>query len=197
MMRSRLSSGAGSFQTGMSGTCLISLPSRASLPRERNRTATLNAGKSLASRWRYSCVAQSGAWDLLITDKQSDRVIGPGGVEECGIEWYLWPRDDGLFSPPHILIKEHESFPILLRKEGGKLLFRHKIIGIAAPAKDISMLESIYEFLKANRELVEFMAAFGAQYLIGRQAALLKKNIMDLPYQEGGQIVFRGVQKYL
>jgi hypothetical protein len=136
-------------------------------------------------------------WDLLVTDAFNDRGIDPGGITTCGIEWYLWPREDGLFRPPHILIKEHESLPILLRKRGGKLLFRDKVIGIAAPSKDISKLESIYEFLKANRELVEFFAAFGAQYLIGRQAALLKKNIMDLPYREGGEIVFHGVQKHL
>jgi hypothetical protein len=109
----------------------------------------------------------------------------------------LWPRDDGLFNPPHILIKEHESLPVVLRKTGGKLLFRDQIVGIAAPAKDISRLESLYEFLKANRKFVEFFAAFGAKYLIGRQAALLKKNIMDLPSPEGGEIVFRGVRKYL
>jgi hypothetical protein len=87
--------------------------------------------------------------------------------------------------------------PIAFRRDGDRLLFRHKVIGIAAPSEDGSQLEKLYEFLKTNRAFVAFFAAFGAQYLIGRQAALLKKNIMDLPYPEGGQLVFRGVQKYL
>jgi hypothetical protein len=136
-------------------------------------------------------------WDLLLTDALTDKGITPNGIKRCGIEWYLWPRDDRLFSPPHILIKEHPSLPVVFRRKGARLLFRDQVIGIAAPPADISKLENIYQFLTSNREFLEFFAAFGAKYLIGRQAALLKKNIMDLPYSEGGGMCFRGIQTLL
>jgi len=162
-------------------------------------TQSYAPSKATESKKRYTPKhkPERAKWDLLDTDALSDKGIELGGIKECGIKWYLWPRDDRLFKPPHILIKEHPSLPIVLRKTGDKLLFRDKVIGIAAPAHDLSRLESICDFLKTNRDSVQFFAAFGPQYLIGRQAALLKLNIMDLPYREGGEIVFRGVQKYL
>ena len=42
-----------------------------------------------------------------------------------------------------------------------------------------------------------FFAAFGPRYLTGRQTAMLKKDILDLPYSEDDALAFRGVQKYL
>jgi len=107
------------------------------------------------------------------------------------------PLDWRVFTPPHILIKAHESCPVVFRRAGKKLLFRDKIIGIAATKEHLEELERIYEFLAANRHYVEFFAAFGPQYLIGRQAALLTANIMALPYPHDGKLAFRGVQKYL
>ena len=136
-------------------------------------------------------------WDLLDTDSLSNTGIDEAGINQCKIEWYLWPRDDALYSPPHLLIKEHESLPVALREAGEKLLFRHEIIGIAAPKKDIPLLKVIYEFLENIRPYMPFFASFGPRYLVGRQTAVLKKDIMVLPYPEDGKLVFRGVQKFL
>jgi len=135
--------------------------------------------------------------DCLDTKGLSAKGINKDFIEKNQEVLFHRPLDWRLFTPPHILIKAHESFPIVLRKIGGKLLFKDKITGIAAPIRELPELERIYEFLKSNRAYVEFFAAFGPQYMIGRQAALLNKNIMDLPYPEDGKLVFRGVQKYL
>lgn len=136
-------------------------------------------------------------WDLLGTEALSEIGIDPNGIKRCGIEWYLWPRDDRLFSPPHLLIKEHESLPLALRESGDKLLFRHEIVGIAAPERDLPQLKAMYDALLSLRSSMPFFAAFGPRYLTGRQSAMLKKDILDLPYPEDGELVFRGVQKHL
>lgn len=136
-------------------------------------------------------------WDLLETEALSEVGIDPSGIERCGVEWYLWPRDDRLFSPPHLLIKEHESLPLALRESGSTLLFRHEIVGIAAPESDRSQLRAMYDALLSLRASMPFFAAFGPRYLTGRQTAMLKKDILDLPYSGDGELIFRGVQKHL
>jgi hypothetical protein len=109
------------------------------------------------------------------------------------------PLDAKLFTPPHLLIKENERFPVALRLEGVPLLFRHKIIGISVPdtVADRAKLSALSEFLRAQRMNGQFFAAFGPQYLIGKRGVPLKKNIMDLPYPEDGKVEFRGIQKHL
>lgn len=114
-------------------------------------------------------------------------------------ELFHRPIDMRLFTAPHLLIKEHESFPMALRLEGEKLLFRHKIVGIAAPdtKEDKKHLRQLYEYLRDNRRASQFFAAFGPQYLIFRVATPLKKNLMDLPYPEDGKLLFTGIQNHL
>jgi hypothetical protein len=136
-------------------------------------------------------------WSVLDTEALGENGIDAKGISKCGVEWYLWPRDDKLFSPPHILIKEHESLPLAIREQGKVLLFRHEIIGIAAPREDVPQLRAIYAFLQGARDHIPFFAAFGPRYLVGRQTALLKNDIMNLPFPKDGKLVFRGIQKYL
>ena len=137
------------------------------------------------------------SWSLLDTASFDENGIDPVGIRTHKIEWFERPRADELFSPPHILIKEHPTFPIAIRKEGERLMFKDQIIGIAAPASDVGELERVYRYLIEVKPFAEFFAAFGSKFLITRQAVLLKKNIMDLPFPENGKLVFRGVQKYL
>jgi hypothetical protein len=135
----------------------------------------------------------------LETEGLSESGIDLALVQPCGLEWFLWPRDERLFQPPHLLIKEHESFPMVLRLDGEKLLFRDKVVGIAAPdtEEDRALLQQLYDFLRDNRRASQFFAAFGPQYLIFRVATPLKKNLMDLPYPKDGKLLFSGVQNYL
>jgi hypothetical protein len=156
-------------------------------------------GKATDSKKRYTPQhkPKRAGWDLLDTKGLSETGIDASKISRCGIEWYLWPRADKLFNPPHILIKEHESLPVAFRETGNKLLFRHEIIGIAATKKDLHLLKMLNEFLQNVRPYMPFFASFGPRYLVGRQSAFLKKDVMDLPYPEDAKLVFRGVQKYL
>ena len=136
-------------------------------------------------------------YDILETDALTEDGIDEAGIHKCGKEHFDRPRDERLFSPPHLLIKEHESLPLGLRESGDKLLFRHEIVGIAAPERDLPQLKAMYDALLSLRSSMPFFAAFGPRYLTGRQSAMLKKDILDLPYPEDGELVFRGVQKHL
>src|ERR1035441_10488725 len=155
--------------------------------------------KATDSKKRYTPQhkPERAGWDLLDTKGLSESGIDTSKIKRCGIEWYLWPRDERLFSTPHILIKEHESLPVAFRKTGSRLLFKHEIIGIAATKEDLHLLKMLNEFLLGVRPYMPFFASFGPRYLVGRQSAFLKKDVMDLPYPEDGKLIFRGVQKYL
>lgn len=154
--------------------------------------------KTLASRVLQH-KPEYALFDLLETKGLTHEGIDESYVTKCQLEWFLRPRDQRLFTTPHLLIKEHESFPMALRLEGEKLLFRHKIVGIAAPdtEEDKKHLRQLYEYLRDNRRASQFFAAFGPQYLIFRVATPLKKNLMDLPYPKDGKILFTGVQNHL
>ncbi len=155
------------------------------------------ATTKLKQRYKPQHKPERAKWDLLDTDAFDEHGIDPKGIHPCGIEWYRRATDDRLYKPPHLLIKKSASLPLELRREGRELLFKHRIVGIACPPEDLFQLEKVYEFLRTNRLFVEFFASFGPEYLIGRQASILKKSIMDLPYSEGRKLVFRGVQEYL
>jgi|GEM_PF-712284 len=136
-------------------------------------------------------------YKLIETDALTDRGLDVAKIKKCDIEWFLWPRDERLYSPPHLLIKEHPTFPMVLRVEGERMLFKDQIIGIACPQSDVAELQSLYDFLSTNRRACEFFASFGPKFLIFRQNALQKSNIMDLPYPKEGKLLFTGVQNYL
>ncbi len=154
-------------------------------------SSNLKAGTERKHRPEYA------DYDILETDALTDDGIDEAGIHKCGKEHFDRPRDDRLFSPPHLLIKEHESLPLALRESGDKLLYRHEIVGIATPAGDLPQLRIMYEALISLRPSMPFFAAFGPRYLTGRQSAMLKKDILDLPFPEDGNLVFRGIQKHL
>lgn len=135
--------------------------------------------------------------DILETEGLTVSGIDSSRISKSDLEWFLWPRNRELFNPPHLLIKEHESLPLVIREVGEPLLFRHEIVGIKAPAKDLHMLRDIAANLAVTRQEFPFFAAFGPRYLTGRQSAVLKKDIMDLPYPEHTGLLFQGIQKHL
>lgn len=137
-------------------------------------------------------------WPLLQTDKfVKDTQLGECIQPDSGLEYFERPRLDELFYPPKLLIKEREELPLCLFKDGGPLLFGHEAVGIKAPGQYFSLLEEMANALLGVRESFMFFAAFGPRYLTGRQSAVLKKDIMNLPYPKEGTLVFRGLQKHL
>lgn len=136
---------------------------------------------------------------VLNTTDFTDGKLDESQFGEMEDEWFHRPIELKLFSPPHLLVKEHETFPLVLRMMGDPLLFRHKIVGFSAPdtPEDRKELQSLHEFLRDNRKSAQFFAAFGPQYLIFRMGTPLKKSLMDLPYPEDGKVLFQGVQNHL
>lgn len=136
---------------------------------------------------------------VVETSDFSDEHLDESKFGQMEDVWFHRPIDLKLFSPPHLLVKEHETFPVVLRMKGEPLMFRHKIVGFAVPntSKDREELQQLYEFLRDNRKSAKFFAAFGPQYLIFRMGTPMKKSLMDLPYPEDGKVLFRGIQNYL
>lgn len=161
-------------------------------------------------QWHYTEGFIEGIGDKALDHRSEWRILpSESFIDDCipeietlpksGITDYERPRHDNLFCPPHLLIKENEGFPMVLRLSGEKLLFRDKIIGMAAPdtQADKEELRRIHVYLLQNRRAAEFFTAFGPQYLIFRVGVPLKKSLDDLPYSRDSNVLFNGIQAYL
>jgi hypothetical protein len=90
-----------------------------------------------------------------------------------------------IFKPPHLLIKEQagkNSIPVEFRND--YLSFKHEIIGIYAPKRDVRELKDIERRIKNNKTYLFHIAGFSGRYMIGRVTAVLKKDIEALPFPE-------------
>ena len=97
------------------------------------------------------------------------------------------PRSEERFTAPLLLIKEADSLPMAFVEEGF-LPYRHKIIGIHAPAEDCGALKALYELLADRHEFYRFACALnGTQGLVGKATSVLSQDIFALPFPEEGQ----------
>lgn len=65
------------------------------------------------------------------------------------------------------------------------LVFRAKIIGIHTPKKYKDQLVKLYDYLKEKNDLLRFyIACTSSQLLVNRATALLKEDLMRMPYPE-------------
>jgi hypothetical protein len=124
--------------------------------------------------------------------------IDKSAIHPLKVKKYSSTRDVRLYDPPHLLVKEHESLPCALRRKGeGALGFKDKIVGIKCPEDDESKLAQLSDYLGENRSYLQFFLSFGSQYLVNKQSAILKEDIMDLPFPENGKLEFHGVEEWL
>ena len=90
-----------------------------------------------------------------------------------------------IFSPPHILIKEvvdSLSIPAIYSDE--ELVFTKGFVGIHAPMKDKDKLHKLANCLNNSGLYGVLAAVLSNQMLVGRATALLKNDIMALPYSD-------------
>lgn len=92
------------------------------------------------------------------------------------------PRQEGLYTPPLLLIRENESLPIAIW-EKGRLAYRDKIVGIHS-ANAIALREVYKRFQKEIATFRFCCALNGSQLLVGKSTAILKQDIDSLPYPE-------------
>lgn len=92
-------------------------------------------------------------------------------------------ENKNIFKGPHLLIKEgvtKSSIPIKYLDQD--LSFKHGVTGIHAPKKDANKLKNIEKRILGNRIYLYYVANFSGAYLISRATAILKKDILCLPY---------------
>jgi hypothetical protein len=91
-----------------------------------------------------------------------------------------------IFSAPHLLIKENigkKKIPTFFSDD--YLTFKDKIVGIAVPIKDRNKLLEFNATFDEFRIIYRFfITTTSNQYLVGRATAILKQDIMNLPYPE-------------
>jgi hypothetical protein len=92
--------------------------------------------------------------------------------------------DERRYSPPLILLKAHDSLPVEFW-DNGFIAYRHKILGIHAPRSAAHELRSLFETLKKNKQLYQFICAVnGTQALTGKATVPLKQDFDLLPILE-------------
>lgn len=91
-----------------------------------------------------------------------------------------------IFSAPNIIVWENiggKKFPIFFNEIS--FSFKHKIIGIASLTKDKKLLQSIvYSFEKYSSLYKFLLYTTSSQVLVNRNTAILKQDIMQLPFIE-------------
>lgn len=94
------------------------------------------------------------------------------------------PSFEEIFKPPHLLIKENigdSKIPIFFSNK--YLTFRDKVVGISSPKKDYLELEDLYNTFKKNNDLFRlFIASTSNQLFINKNTAILKQDLMGVPY---------------
>lgn len=97
-------------------------------------------------------------------------------------------RSNEIFTPPMLLIKEHETIPSAVWRKHF-LAYRHKILGIAAPESDADRLEAVKSWLDRESVLLQaYLAGISASLFTQRATHVLANDLLTLPYLEGGSL---------
>lgn len=113
------------------------------------------------------------------------------GVDESKIHTlkethFAAPRIKEIFVPPLILMKEligEKKLPIYYSNK--PLTYKHLIVGIAAPKKDAQQHTDLYQTLQKRNDLFRlFIASVSNQLFINKNTAILKQDLMAIPYPE-------------
>jgi len=125
--------------------------------------------------------------NTLPTDALTEKGIDENRIEILEEKYFIRNRkkNKSVFKGPHLLIKEgvaKNSIPIAFRND--HLSFKHDIIGVHTPEKQIDELLEIEKRIKNNRTYLFYVAGFSGRYMIGRATSILKEDIESLPYPE-------------
>lgn len=88
------------------------------------------------------------------------------------------------FTPPLLLIKEHEDLFHGLWTDH-YLTYKHEIVGLAAPEKDVDKLAAVESWLTREETVLRaYVAGISARLFTQRATAILNADILALPYPE-------------
>lgn len=118
------------------------------------------------------------------TDDFSENGVTKKEICETKYFYRSSKKNKEIFKPPHLLVKESvtgKSIPVIFSDE--YLTFKHKVLGIHCPKKDISLLQKLEKFLKSDT-CVPLMWLLSGQVLTSREGVPLKGDILNLPYPQ-------------
>ena len=91
-------------------------------------------------------------------------------------------KTDRRFTPPLLLIKEHEDLHHGLW-QGHYLAYKHEIVGLAAPQRDIDLLSAINAWLDRESVVLRaYIAGISPRLFTQRATAILNADVLALPY---------------
>lgn len=94
------------------------------------------------------------------------------------------PKSERRFTPPLLLIKEHEDLHHGLWTKH-YLTYKHEIVGLAAPPQDVARLEAIERWLQRESIVLRaYVAGISPRLFTQRATAILNADILALPYPE-------------
>ena len=121
---------------------------------------------------------------LLPTQALSAAGIDPTQVQEIPAQRIKDPKSASRFTPPMLLVKEHQDLHNGLWREH-YLAYKHKIVGFAAPASDLSELSALQDWLSQNSAALRaYIAGISIQLFSQRATAISSADIFALPYPE-------------
>lgn len=119
---------------------------------------------------------------LLATTALSTEGIDPAGIGVVPTGPIIRPRTAARFTPPLLLVKEHEDLPHALW-EKDFLAYKHEILGISAPKADTPALRAVDEWLdQESLALRAYVASTSPRLFNQRATAILFDDILALPY---------------
>jgi hypothetical protein len=97
---------------------------------------------------------------------------------------FIRPRNEELYKPPLILIKENESLPIAYWDDGS-LAFKHEIVGIRPCPGDEADHKALHADLFEHADVLRFCLLInGSRALVAKATAVHKNDIEQLPYPD-------------
>lgn len=119
---------------------------------------------------------------LLETTALTTEGLDTNGIGVVPSGPIIRPRTAARFTPPLLLVKEHEDLPHALW-EKGFLAYKHEILGISAPKADAPALRAVNKWLdRESVALRAYVASTSPRLFSQRATAILADDILALPY---------------
>lgn len=150
----------------------------------RGRSWTVGEGFNPGAKGKSKPAEHLIGKPLLPTRALSGEGIDDRLIENVPDQPIEGPRTLELFTPPLLLIKEHENLSHALWS-AGYLTYKNEIVGFAAPKKDGRQLARIDAWLKRERTALRaYVAGISARLFTQRATAIFSAEVLALPYPE-------------
>lgn len=125
---------------------------------------------------------------LLPTNALSENGLDRSVIEAVPNRPIKDPKTKRRFTPPMLLIKEHEDLHHSIWNDG-YIVYKDQIVGFCAPEKDIELLKDIEDWIdKEKIALMAYVSGISARLFNRRATSVASNDIMSLPYPEGGDL---------